>query len=281
MPKKKNPNNNYFNQQVEDAICRFIHSTDKMDREKDFRIIYPALCKIAEVWYHKVKFSYSDDDVEDIMAECVAWLVEKLPMFKCGQGTKAFSYFTVTARFYYIQLANKNYKYFQRTIPISSMDENWDIENDDKRNNELSESSKLLFDFLSYCEINFDSIFRKALQPYARLVLDVVANYEDVPDLRKRKFLQHIYKVGKINEYEKTNINKAINAMSSHYTLFKRKWNSGNISYDLCIKDYLNSEEKEIVKNTVKIGKKNNGATALARKFGVSVDIIMNYAKSI
>lgn len=281
MPRKKNPNNNYFNQQVEDAVCAYLNTTDTIEKEKHFKLIYPALCKIAEVWYHKVKFTYSDDDMQDVMASCVAWLVEKMPMFKCGKGTKAFSYYTVTARFYYIQLANRNYAYFQKNIPLSSMNENWDIENSDRNDERNSEIAQLLYDFLEYCEVNFDELFHKNFKKYARVVLDSISSFEDIEDFRRKKFLGHIYKYGGITEREKTYITKVINQMTSQFTLFKRRWESGNNSLALIEKNYLTLEEKDIVKQTVRIGTKNNGATSLARKFGVTVDVIMDYAKQL
>lgn len=279
MSRKKNPNNNYFNQDVEDAVCAYLHTDNPLEKEKHFRIIYPALCKIAEVWYHKVKFSYSDDDMEDVMASCVAWLVEKMPMFKCGQGTKAFSYYTVTARFYYIQLANKNYKYFKNNIPLSSLTNNWDIENSDREDERISEYARLFHRFIEYCYHNSDSMFSPLIKKYANLVLDTLSKYEDIEDLRNRKVLQLIYRIGKVTEYEKKHIGKAINIMSSHLTLFKERFLNGDDSIELCVKDYLTAEEIKIVKDTVVVGKKNNGTQKLAKKFGVDVKVVTNYLR--
>lgn len=281
MPRKKNPNNNYFNQAVEDAVCAYLSTNDSIEREKHFRIIYPALCKIAEVWYHKVKFSYSDDDMQDIMASCVAWLVEKMPMFKCGKGTKAFSYYTVTARFYYIQLANKNYNYFKKYIPLSSMNENWDIENSDVDDYLHSENARLLNDFIKYANHNIERILTKRLLKFGKVILDTMSNFEQIEDFRKRKVLQVIYKNSNCTESQKTNVTKAVNALASQFTLYKRRWESGDTSLNYISKNHLTLEEKQIVKDTLRIGIKNNGATSLARDFGVSVEVVMNYAKSI
>jgi len=280
MPRKKNPNNNYFNQEVEDAVCAYLHSDSQIEREKHFKVIYPALCKIAEVWYHKVKFSYSDDDMQDVMASCVAWLVEKMPMFKCGQGTKAYSYYSVTARFYYIQLANKNYKYFKKNIPLSSMTENWDVENSDKDDEVKSESARLLFRFIEYCNHNFEQLFPTKLKPYAFAVLDTITNYEDIEDFRSRKILQMIYKKHGIIETRKTYINKAINIMVSHLNLFKKRFYTGDESLEMCVKKYLTEEEKLILKENVVVGRKNNGSVAYARKFGVDVSVVADYLKT-
>lgn len=281
MPRKKNPNNNYFNQQVEDAVCAYLSTTDSIEREKHFRIIYPALCKIAEVWYHKVKFTYSDDEMHDVMANCVAWLVEKMDKFKCGQGTKAFSYYTVTARFYYIQLANKNYNYFKKNIPLSSMTDNWDVENSDSDDYIHSENARMLSDFVKYCKHNFELMFNKKFQKYAAMVLDAMENFEEIEDFRKRKVLQHIFKKHGVTESQKTNITKVINMLVSNFTLWKSRWDSGDDSLDFIKKNYLTLEEQKIIKENIKVGKKNNGTIAYARKFGVDVNVVINALKVI
>lgn len=280
MPKKKNPNNNYFNQEVEDAVCAYLSTDNQLEKEKHFRIIYPALCKIAEVWYHKVKFSYSDDDMEDVMANCVAWLVEKMPMFKCGKGTKAYSYYTVTARFYYIQLANKNYNYFKKNIPLSSMIHNWDVENSDRDDECRRDSARLLSAFVSYCNHNIEKMFPPKLRKYAIAVLDTLTNFEDIEDFRNRKVLQTIYRKNGITEREKTFVNKAINVMVAHLTLFKERFYEGDESLDMCVKTELTEDEKRIVKENVIVGRKNNGSVAYARKFGVDVSVVTEYLKS-
>lgn len=280
MPRKKNPNNNYFNQEVEDAVCAYLHSDNQSEREKHFRIIYPALCKIAEVWYHKVKFSQSDDDMEDVMANCVAWLVEKMPMFKCGMGTKAFSYYTVTAKFYYMQLSNKNYSYFKKNVPLSSMTYNWDVENSDRDDERKRDAARLLNRFIAYCNHNFEMMFPVKLRPYARAVLNTASNFEEIDDYRNRKILQLIYKNGNIAERQKTFVNKAINIMVAHLTLFKERFYDGDESLDMCIKNHLTEDEKRIVRENVIVGRKNNGTVAFARKFGVDVSVVTEYLKS-
>ena len=280
MPRKKNANTQYWNQAVEDAVCAYNSTDDHSEKEKHFRVIYPALSKVAEVMYHKVKFSYSDDDMQDTMAECVIHLTENLPKFKCGQGTKSFSYMTVCARFFYIQLSNKNYRYFQRVIPISSMVENWDVENADREDEIKSENAQLFYDFIDYCNYNFEEMFTTKYKPYAKIILDSLANFEDIEDFRNRKVLQFIYKRGNVSETKKTNINRTLNVMISHLTLFKKSWYDGKESLELCRKTTLTPEEKQIIKNTIIPGKKNNGTTSLARRFGVDIKVINDYIKA-
>lgn len=281
MPRKKNPTNNYFNQEVEDAVCAYLHTDNQIEREKHFKIIYPALQKIAEVWYHKTKFSYSDDEMQDVMANCVAWLVEKMPMFRCGEGTKAFSYYTVTARFYYIQLSNKNYNYFKRNIPLSSMNQNWDVEGYEGEDYIHSENARMLSDFTKYCQHNLEKIFSPRLRRYALMVLDAMENFEEIEDFRKRKVLQHIFKKHNVSENQKTNITKVVNALTANFNLWKERWDTGDDSLEFIQKNYLTYEEQQIIKENIKIGRKNNGTVSYARRFGVDVSVITNALKFI
>jgi hypothetical protein len=281
MPRKKNPKNNYWNQAVEDAVCGYNSATTQSEREKHYRIIYPALCKVAEVLYHKTKFSYSDDDMRDTMAECVIHLTENLGKFKCGIGTKAFSYFTVSARFFYIQLSNRNYRYFQNTIPISSMTENWDVENNDRDDDRKKESAELFYAFLKYCELHYDTIMPIKYKALAKELLNRLNNFENEEELNRRKILNSVYIQLSNREKDRAYLTKVVNIFSSHLTLFKERWESGNESLELCTKNYLTDDEKDFIKKNFKYTKGNTGAAVIARKLGVDVHIVNDYAKSI
>ena len=108
MPRPKNPNNNYFNSNVETAIHLYNLSTDNIEKNKIFNIVYPALAKLAQVWRNKIKPVYVELPPEELEMDCIAFMLERLHMVKEGKG-KAFSYLTVTARNYYIQENMKGY----------------------------------------------------------------------------------------------------------------------------------------------------------------------------
>jgi len=281
MPRKKNPNNQYFNQEVEDAVCAYLNSTDDNERNKLFKIIYPALCKIAQVWYHKVKFSYSDDDMEDVMANCVAWLVEKMPMFKCGMGTKAYSYYSVTARFYYIQLANKNYRYFQKFIPLSEMTSNWDVQNEDAIKERQDENAALYYAFLEYLLLNREKIFTQKYLKFSLPFLDLLQNFEQFEVLNRRDILNELWHKISYKDKDRQAITRMMTNVCAQFTLFKRRWETGDVSMELCVKDFLTSDEQLFIKENLRSGKQKNGVRGFARKFGVDTELIRQYVQSI
>ena len=100
----------YFTYITDKAIIAYNNEPSFAKRNKVFRefINYP-FNKLVENIYHTFRFSYFDVPYEDIKAEVVAFLTEKIGKFKEGKG-KAFSYFSIVAKNYLILHNNKNYK---------------------------------------------------------------------------------------------------------------------------------------------------------------------------
>jgi len=128
MPRKAK-SKQYFTKDTEDAIVEYNSTDDQRIKDKLYRDrIKSAFDKLAEIVYNKWKFTYFDDEPQDVMCEVVAFMIEKIHMYKAGKG-KAFSYFTIVARNYLILNNNANYKRYKNTDVISSLPANWDTEN--------------------------------------------------------------------------------------------------------------------------------------------------------
>lgn len=278
MPRKKNPNNNYFNQEVEDAVCVYLNSDDPNEREKSFRLIYPALNKIAEVWFNKLKISYVDTDMQDMMADCVAHIVEKMHMFECGKGTKAFSYFTVMAKFYYMLNNQKNYKYFQKYIPISYMSVTFDKPNTDERDSKAAEAKSLLEAFSMYLELNLEQILPiKRHRPVGEYLVNLMNNFETVEDINRRKIVNQMASVDGMPA--RNIITKIMNDLTAQFNLFKRRWESGDTSLNYIDKNVLTQKEQELIDSVLDVGSVKFGVTRLAKQIGVSEYTLRTYIK--
>lgn len=276
MPRKKNPNNNYFNQDVEDAVCVYLNSDDPKVREKSFRVIYPALQKIAEVWFNKLKVSYTDTDMEDMMAECIAHIVEKMHMFECGKGTKAFSYFTVMAKFYYMIHNDRNYKYFKKYTPMSYMSITFDRPNSDERDSKAAEAKLLLEAFTMYLSVNLEKILpRKDHRMVGEYLVDLMENFEKVEEINRRKIVNQMASVSKMPS--RHIITKIMNDLTAQFNLFKRRWESGDSSLNYIDKNILTEEDKKLVDTHLDIGSVKFGITRLAKRIGVSESTLRNY----
>jgi hypothetical protein len=280
MPRKKNPDNNYFNQSVEDAVCIYLNSDNQRERETAFRIIYPALCKIAEVWFNKLKVSYMDTDAIDMQMDCVAHIVEKMHMFNCGTGTKAFSYFTVMAKFYYMIHNNRNYTHVKRYIPMSYMSVEFDTPNTDVRDDKAKEAKLLLEAFTMYLELNIEKILPKGkYRVVGEYLINLLNNFETFGELNRRKMVNTMAAVDGMPT--RHHITKIMNYLTSQYNLFKKQWMSGNTSLNYIEKTTLTKEEKMIVKENFKSTSVKLGITRLAKEFGVSEPVLREYISTI
>jgi hypothetical protein len=160
MPRKAK-SKQYFTKDTEDAIVEYNSTDDQRIKDRVYRDrIKPAFDKLAEIVYNKWKFTYFDDDPQDVMCEVVAFMIEKIHMYKAGKG-KAFSYFTIVARNYLILNNNANYKRYKNTDVMSSLPDNWDTENnwaEEVRNDEYRTFNDRM---LLYWDEHLENYFQK------------------------------------------------------------------------------------------------------------------------
>lgn len=186
MPKKKQPKE-YFTLDTEQAIIDYNNSSDKIFKDRLYKErIQKSFEKLAEIVYNKWKFSYFDDNPEDVMAEVVAFMVEKMHMFREGKG-KAFSYFTIVARNYLILNNNSNYKRYKDTDVISNLPETWDKENDWKEQVINSEYRVFNKRMLEYWDLHLETYFSKKRDlQIADAVLELFRRSEHIENFNKK-----------------------------------------------------------------------------------------------
>jgi len=186
MPRTKK-SKQYFTKDTEEAIIEYNTLEDKRTKDKIYKErIQPAFSKLAEIVYNKWKFTYFDDQPEDVMSEVVAFMIEKIHMYKAGKG-KAFSYFTIVARNYLILNNNTNYKRYKDTDIMSGMPESWDTENnfrEEVRNDEHRTFNKrMLLYWDKYLEIHFTK--KRDIQ-IADAILELFRRAEYIENFNKK-----------------------------------------------------------------------------------------------
>jgi hypothetical protein len=97
--KKNGTNKPYFGKEVHDAVVEYVLSVDETHRHLLFTSkIRPAFDKLVENVIHIYGFMKSSDNFDELKADAVAHLYEKLPKFNPHKECKAFSYFNIVAR---------------------------------------------------------------------------------------------------------------------------------------------------------------------------------------
>jgi hypothetical protein len=205
----------YFTYITDKAIIAYNNEESWAKRNKIFRefINYP-FNKLVENIYHTFKFSYFDVPYEDVKAEVVAFLVQKIGKFQEGKG-KAFSYFSIVAKNYLIIQNNANYAKLKLRNGLDIIDERRNISAEVA----LSDHQESLKDFTNqWCEwydLNMNNIFtNKRDIVVADTILELFRMRENIENFNKKA----LYILIRERTGLKTqNITKVINVMKRDY----------------------------------------------------------------
>lgn len=276
MPKKKTTNQ-YFHQGVEDSIHLYNETDDERERNKLFSIIYPALCKISEVWYNKIKPTYVNMESEEMQMDCVTFLLEKLPMIKEGKG-KAFSYLTVTARNYYIMHNQIAYKQRLRGYSLEGMSESFDVEDiPSDRPDEMEWNTKLFDSFMEYVDENFDDMFPAQKQKrFAIPFFQKIKSFQFADEINRRNILNELAEETGI---ERGRVTKHVNRIASYYSTFKNYFEKYGTKPKFKEKLHITKEDEEYIKKNYKTYSKHNGLNGISRKLGIKYEVLKEWVK--
>ena len=272
MPRKKNPANNYFHSGVEEAILLYNKSESAQERNRLFLIIYPAIYKIAEVYYNKIKPTYMEGEMDEIMLDCTCYLSERLFRIKEGKG-KAFSYLTVCARNYYIFHNQRGYTGTKKTLKLDHLNENWDIADDSpERADEIEHTTGLLSAFADYLEANDDGITTAAarkFKPVLKEIIKLMRDVDSIEDFNRRELMNSLTTIdGK--HVDRHYITKVFNRISSHYDTFRKEWDKSGKAIPYLHKTELTEEEiKFCIENYNPLYNRKFSVSGFARMFGV------------
>jgi hypothetical protein len=279
MGRKKNPNSasNYFNESVEEAIQLYNKAETQTERDRLFRVIYPAIYKIAEVMYNKVKPTYMDGEMLDIMMDCTAYLSERMDKIKTGKG-KAFSYFTVCARNYYIFHNDRAYRGVKKVLNFNTLPDDYDAPDvDDNRVEQMEQSAKLLAAFVDYIDENKDKFVNtKKGTIVVGAVVDFLRDVDSIEDFNRRNIMNDLTE---INGYkvDRHYITKVFNRLQMHFNVFSKEWLKTGKSIQFWGKDELTEEEiKFCIENYVP-NKGGYSIVGLSKKFNVDEYIIRKH----
>jgi len=220
-PKKSNI---YFTQETEDAIIEYLSLTDQKKRNEVFneKINY-AFHKLAENIIHTFKFYYTEvDTIPELQHEVVAFLLEKLHLYKQSKG-KAFSYFGTITKRYLILYNNANYKKLKDRAPVDAVDEDKTILIDLVNINEktyIDKTPSFLKQYVIYVDSKLFTLFPKHKDAQiADAIMELFRKNENI-DIFKKKAL-YIY-IKEITDASTPQITKIIKRLKLIYI---RKYN--------------------------------------------------------
>lgn len=224
----KNSSNDYFTKQHEQAIIDYVGTDSKFERTKLYvEFIEPAFNEMVD----KIVFTYKFTtlpNIDNLRQECKIWLITVLDKFDATSGSKAFSYFSVITKNWFIHKVKKTSEQTKREVDFQNITNACDHENLIVYNNYLEQREKNEFWVAFWNEINsWDSI---ELKPNERKVVDAIKIILEKPDaieiFNKKAIYFYIREITGLNTKQVVN---NLNRIRIRYRTFKTTWNDANI----------------------------------------------------
>lgn len=233
MPRKRK-NKRYFTKITEIAINAYNNCDNQHLKNKIYnRFIHYPFDKLSENVIHTYKTYYFEVPYEDVKANVVAFLNEKIHKFN-GENGRAFSYFTVVARNYLFNENNKNYERMKSRENIDAIDLNRNITNEVVNQQIQEEKSDFIDHYVDYIDEHLYDIFLKDRdRAIADSINELFRNRVDLYSYNKKALYILIReRTGVDTQY----ITKVINKMKSIYGELYYEYNQNgflSMNYEL------------------------------------------------
>jgi len=228
MPRKKSKKNHYFTQVHEDAIVKYASTEDRELRSKLYEeYIQPAFDDMVDKIIYTYRFT-TLPNIDYLRADCKVWLTTILNKYDPNKGSKAFSYFSVVTKNWFIHKVKRTKKRLQTEVfmedVLNEMDENLVSEEPsyfDKR-------SEMEFWMSLNSEIDtWDSFMikenEKKVLMAVRILLD---SAEQIEIFNKKAIYLYLREITGLNTKQVVN---NLNKLRKRYRTFKTKWENSEI----------------------------------------------------
>jgi len=224
MRKRRKKSNQYFTKVHENAILEYINSEDLKHRNETYRdVIRPVFVEMI----NKIVFTYKFTNlpnIESLKDECEVHLITILSNFDPTKGSKAFSYFSVITKNWFIAKVKKTAIQLKREAGYDEISKRVEMDHLAIYNKYDSEREKREFMEHLWGEIrkwekqNLKDNERKVLEAIKILFTDA----ESIEIFNKKAIYLYIREITNLNTKQVLN---NLNKFRIEYFSFKKKWN--------------------------------------------------------
>jgi hypothetical protein len=220
---------NYFTKVHENAIIEYNNPLTTYRRKEE---LYVSLLKPAfDQMVDKIVFTYKFTtlpNIDVLRQECKTWLVTVLCKFNPDKGSKAFSYFSVITKNWFIQKVKKNKKANQREIEIDELPKSQQlkhmcVENKYDEIREKAEFWHLLSEEIDRWDTDKLKENEKKVLEAVKILLD---SPNDIEIFNKKAIYLYMREITDLNTKQIVN---SLNKLRKKYKAFKGKWDRGDL----------------------------------------------------
>jgi len=219
--------NKYFTKVHENAIIGYASTQDRSVRtELYIEFIEPAFDEMVDKIVYTYKFN-NLPNIDYLKDDCKLWLITILDKYDPERKSKAFSYFSVITKNWFIHKVKQNSKRLKRDVQYEDIAEieleQFQAENAYETNRENQEFWQNLFE-------EIDSWENMKLKEHERKVLKAIkilfSSVDDIEIFNKKAIYLYMREITGLNTKQIVN---NLNRLRKRYRSFKSEWVKGNI----------------------------------------------------
>lgn len=223
--KKNKKGNHYFTKVHEDAIIEYINCDDNKRRNELYiNFINPVFRELVEKIVYTYKFT-NLPNIEILREECEVHLTTILDKFDPSKGSKAYSYFSVIAKHWFIHKVKKNSKQLREEAQYEEISKNVEMEYMTTYNQYIQEREKE--EFLKHLWKEIDVWENQQLKPNEKKVLQAIKILLKEPDaveiFNKKAVFLYLRELTDLNTKQIAN---NLNKLRLFYREFHKRWNN-------------------------------------------------------
>jgi len=226
--KTKRRKNHYFTQVHEDAIVRYAKITDAREKTELYvNWIGPAFNEMVD----KIVFTYKFTDLPNIdylRDECKIWLMTILDKYDQSKGSKAFSYFSVITKNWFIHKVKRQQKRNRREIDYDNIAKRYEEEFLSTNESYITHREESEFWEKFYKELkSWDASQMKEndLKVYQAIVI-LFESKEDIEIFNKKAIYLYLREITGLNTKQIVN---SLKKFRKKYYSFKQNWDTGGL----------------------------------------------------
>jgi DNA-directed RNA polymerase specialized sigma subunit len=228
MPRKRS-GKHYFTKDHENAILQYVATDDQRLRTELYsEYIGPAFNEMVDKIVYTYKFT-NLPNIEPLKDECKVWLTTILEKYDPNKGSKAFSYFSVITKNWFIHKVKKNTKRAKTEIlydelPKSIENERLVTHNKYHKQREEKEFWESLWEEIDHWDTgNLKENEKKVLEA-VKILLNSID--EDGMIYNKKAIYLYLRELTGLNTKQVVN---NLNKLRGKYRIFKKNWVEGKI----------------------------------------------------
>ena len=218
----------YFTKEHEDAIVEYNNTSDSRKRTQLYTtFIQPAFNEMVDKIVFTYKFT-SLPNIENLRDECKIYLTTILDKYDRDRGSKAFSYFSVITKNWFIHKVKRNSLDNKREIHYDDLPKSIEANQLSTSNSYYRERVEKEFWMNLWQEIHSWQVL--TMKPNEQKVYDaikiILSSADKIEIFNKKAIYLYIREITGLNTKQVVN---NLNKMRERYRNFKKKWDNGNI----------------------------------------------------